>query len=178
MRARLLAGFAVVVLTFAGAMACGDDGGNSEQDDLQDYFVDIEETFQTAHDQSEADEASFETELSAAQTLDEQIAAYDLYVARVLSNFSAAIRDMDNADSPAQVAADHDQFLQAINDATTAALEFRTTVGAAVDELSAQAAVTDFEGALGGITASRDEACTNLQAAADAATIEVDLLCE
>jgi hypothetical protein len=171
----------------------GDDGGGDDDEvtdgptippnlgeelSAEDYFAQLDQVLETADAATEAAQTEVDAALAAAQDLDTEIAAIQSYLATELEVFSDAIGRLDALNPPDDLEGDHDDFLAAIMDAASAASDLQFELdGAATDE-EANILVGDFEETILEITERSDAACSNLQAAADAAAIAVDLNCE
>lgn len=171
----------------------GDDDGGGEDDatdspvipsnlgvelSAQDYFTELDETFAEADAATEEALSDLESARTAAQDLDSEIAAIQAYLATELEVFSDAIGRLDVLNPPDDLERDHDDFLAAILDAANAASDLQFELDDVETDEEANALVGEFEETVLAITERSDAACFNLQAAADAQSIDVDLDCE
>ncbi len=173
----------------------GDDGGDDddgptdppdptippnlgEELTLEEYFTTIDGIFETADAATDDAQAELDATLGSDDTLDGQIEAIQGYLETELEVFSDAIGRLDSITPPDEVAQDHDDFITAVSDAAAAASNLSFALDDAGDEEEANTLVDEFETTVNEITERGDEACFNLQAFADANSINVDLSCE
>jgi hypothetical protein len=174
-----------------------DDGGGDDDDDgpteaptptipenlgeeltLEEYFTAIDGIFEAADSATDEAQTDLDAALAAEQPLADQIEAIQDYLATELEVFSDAIGRLDVMNPPDELEADHDDFLQAVMDATGAASGLQFALQDVETEEEATELIDNFEATVTEATGRSDQACFNLQAVADANNIDVDLDCE
>lgn len=163
---RAATGAAVISAALFGGWACSDDGGGALT--LEEYFQELEDVDNETSDRTDA---LFEN-VSEDPDLDEVKDAYAGFP-DIIDDFVSGLEDLN---PPDEVQEEHD-------DAVAAARDFRAVFDDTIDQVQDAESLEDIQTIGDGeaFTAADDaftQACLDLEAAAEANNITVDLDCE
>jgi hypothetical protein len=152
------------------------DGGGD--DNYQGYFEDLAARFERSRNDSDAATNQVNADLEAGDTLDEDKAAIDLFLERMIEVFDDSILTMNGFDPPAEAEESHFAFRDDIVDAREISITLKDEVADAATNEEARAILDDFETEVIALTDHAQAACRDLQELADEKNIDEDLECK
>jgi hypothetical protein len=181
--ALLLLASAVVVTS----AACGDDDDSSGATTqtsteetavaLSDYFMELDEIFEEA-DRNTEQAQTIIASVPTGAPLQNRVAALDDFLSETERIFDRAVERLEELDAPPEVSEDHEEFLDAVHDASIIAAGLQDRLPEVASEADAEDLVTEFDEELAPVLASADDACFSLQEVADSNDIDVNLSCD
>jgi len=154
----------------------GANGGNGDGD-IAEYFRDLAARFEFSRQDSDAAVATFNTDLDAAETLDEQKEVINDFLNEMVQVFDDSILTMNGFSVPAIAEGPHFTFRDDIVEARAISEALKDDLDAASTGEEAQAVINNFDAEVGALVAHAQAACRELQDIADEQNIDEDLGC-
>lgn len=150
------------------------DGGSIS---LAGYFTDLDDIFADA-DAANDDAQAVLDAIPGDASLQDQVIALDEFLSRQAFIFNDAVERLAFLDVPDEAAADHADFVAAVESAGVLAADLQDQLPAIDTEEEFQDIAIAFQTDVSPILSQADEACFNLQSIADSNGVEVDLDCD
>jgi len=159
--------------------ATPDDGGNGGDDDgdIAEYFRDLAARFEFSRQDSDAAVATFNTNLDAAATLDQQKQVINDFLDEMIQVFDDSILTMNGFSVPAIAEDPHFTFRDDIVEAKAISETLKGDLEDAETSEEAEAIINDFDAEVGALVDHAQAACRELQDIADGQNIDEDLEC-
>lgn len=159
--------------------ATPDDGGNGGDDDgdIAEYFRDLAARFEFSRQGSDAAVATFNTDIDAAATLDQQKQVINDFLDEMIQVFDDSILTMNGFSVPTIAEDSHFTFRDDIVEAKAISATLKDDLEDAETGEEAQAIINDFNVEVGALIDHAQAACRELQDIADGQNIDEDLEC-
>ncbi|MEX0682400.1 MAG: hypothetical protein WD904_09825 [Dehalococcoidia bacterium] len=159
--------------------ATPDDAANGGNDDgdIAEYFRDLAARFEFSRQDSDAAVATFNTDLDAAVTLDQEKQVINDFLDDMIQVFDDSILTMNGFSVPAIAEDPHFTFRDDIVEAKAISETLKDDLDAAETGEEAQAIINDFDAEVGALIDHAQAACRELQDIADEQNIDEDLEC-
>ena len=175
---RALISSAALLSVALAAFACGgDDDDRVQALPAAQYFSRVDSIFQDADTRSNEIESQFDDARQKATTLDEELRAIDEFLTASIANFQQAIVKLEALAPPAALQESHERFLNAARDTVRVSQDFLEKLGGVETRREADDLINTFDTDASPIIDRADQACSELQNAAEAQNIDVDLDC-